>query len=404
MTPTPNIWHIKAEELLLDSFKLGKKLYQKGLRPNHAISIWRGGTPVGLGVDAYFRIQGLSVSHTTIATDSYTSLGTRGEVTVKGLDHIIRNICTEDRLLIIDDVYETGHTIREIMEILKERARANAPKQIVVATLHRKIGCAEFSGVTVVSLEDIENDVWIDYPHELADLVNIEDSDDPLIKSKDTEIHSIIRSGPTPASNELHGDADAYRYISARELLLDSFRLGVNIASDPDFFPDFIIALWPGGITAGLPIHEVYKYQLKKGLLQGEPPDHVSINTLPASTGHIGTIVGMQYLEENINKDDRILLIDTTFRASRRVNQVISHLKAALKRNLSMENIRVAAVYYNPDDKSTWISEPLVKTPHYYLRLVDGEIIYPQSIYKLPNPKHDLLTLNPKLHQLLYGE
>ena len=46
---------LEAEELLLDSFKLGKKLYDNGFIPTHAISLWRGGTPVGLGVDNFFR-------------------------------------------------------------------------------------------------------------------------------------------------------------------------------------------------------------------------------------------------------------------------------------------------------------------------------------------------------------
>lgn len=400
MSDQPIIRHISAEELFLDSFKLGQKIYQAGLRPHHALSIWRGGTPVGLGVDAYFKMQGLSISHTTIATDSYTGLGDRGEVTVKGLDHVIRRVCPEDKFLIIDDVYESGNTIRNIIEALKLRARANAPEKIVVATLHRKVGCAEFSGIPVFSLLDIEKDIWIDYPHELADLVNLDDPSDSRIASKDAQILTVLRDEKIEVMDERRGRP--YRYVSARDLLLDSFRLGMIISSDPDFYPDFIIALWPGGVPAGLPIHEVFKYRLKKGQIKGRPPDHVSINTLPGSTERAGTILGMQYLEDNINKDARILLIDTTFRAGRRVNQVISHLKAALRRNITMDNVRVAAVYYNPEDKSTWITEPLIRTPHYYLKLVDGEIIYPHSIYKLPDPRENLKTLNMNLHRLLY--
>ena len=43
--------HVDPDEFLVDTFRLGKKIYLSGFRPKHAISLWRGGTPVGLGVD-----------------------------------------------------------------------------------------------------------------------------------------------------------------------------------------------------------------------------------------------------------------------------------------------------------------------------------------------------------------
>ena len=46
-----NIAHIDPDQYLLDTLQLGRKVYETGFRPKHVISIWRGGTPVGLGVD-----------------------------------------------------------------------------------------------------------------------------------------------------------------------------------------------------------------------------------------------------------------------------------------------------------------------------------------------------------------
>ncbi|MDP7113589.1 MAG: hypoxanthine phosphoribosyltransferase, partial [Myxococcota bacterium] len=115
--------HVDPEEFLVDSFRLGKKVYRSGFRPKHMLSIWRGGTPVGLGVDAFFRSRGVQIHHTTIATDSYTGIGRRGGVTVKNLDHLVQVICPEDGLLIIDDVYESGNTIRQVVELLRHKAR-----------------------------------------------------------------------------------------------------------------------------------------------------------------------------------------------------------------------------------------------------------------------------------------
>jgi len=86
----PEILHIDPDEFLLDTFKLGRKLYETGFRPKHAISIWRGGTPVGLGVDAFYRSRGLHIEHTTIATDSYQGISQQGEVIVKNLEHLVQ--------------------------------------------------------------------------------------------------------------------------------------------------------------------------------------------------------------------------------------------------------------------------------------------------------------------------
>ncbi|MBU1069569.1 hypoxanthine phosphoribosyltransferase, partial [Myxococcota bacterium] len=167
-----NILHISPQQFLEMSFSLGRKLFESGFRPKHTISVWRGGTPVGLGVDAYFRNRGIFMNHTTIATESYTGIGQQSStVLVKGLEHVINVICREDDLLILDDVYESGRTIEAIVDTLRKRARANCPERIVVGTLHHKPEKQKFSGLPLVTVQELPGDVWIDYPHELADLV-----------------------------------------------------------------------------------------------------------------------------------------------------------------------------------------------------------------------------------------
>ena len=292
--------HIHPDSFLVDSFRLGKKVYLSGFRPKHAISLWRGGTPVGLGVDAFFRSRGLRINHTTIATDSYVGISQQAQVTVKNLEHLVQVVCPEDGLLIIDDVYESGNTIRRVVELLRQKARENAPKDIVVAAVHSKPGRSSYHELPVIALEEIADDVWIDYPHELADLVDPSDPEDRRIREKDEEIWRILRSGPSSRSEvERTG---AYTYFSPREMLLDSVRLGVNIAHDRSFRPDFIIALWPGGVHAGLPIHEVYKYFQAKAGGVGKTPDHISVNTYPTRLSYRTQILGLHYLEDHINK------------------------------------------------------------------------------------------------------
>lgn len=393
------IKHIDADTLLLDSFRLGKLIYDSGCRPRHAISLWRGGTPIGLGVDAYFKLQGISINHTSLATASYTGINSQEDVVVRGLEHLIKAVCAEDSLLIIDDVYESGRTIEKIITLLKTQARANLPEEIVVATVHRKPGKNLFPSRKILSLYDIDEDVWIDYPHELSDLYAAAGKTNALLEKKDKKIIEILE-----ADNFLPEKIDhkgQFIYPSLTELFYDSFKLGKQLYADKTFRPDYIIALWPGGVATGLPLQEVFKYMIMKEGTNEKSPDHIAINTSRHYLSYRTNIIGLRYLEDNINKDDKVLLIDTTFRGGKTVNAVITRLKETLKRNLTLENIRVASVYYNPKDKTTWVTDPVIKKPHYYLKEVDCEVIYPQNIHKIPNRRKVLREVNPKLLEIL---
>jgi hypoxanthine phosphoribosyltransferase len=392
--------HVTPQELLTDSVRLGKRLYETGFRPKHAISIWRGGTSVGLGVDAFFRSRGIFINHTTIATESYTGIQQQEKVRVKGLGHVIESVCREDDLLIIDDVYETGNTIRAIIETLRGRARANTPGRILVGTIHRKPEKVQYDGVEVVCLYDVPGRTWIDYPHELADLVT-DDPDDPLIKHKSEAIWRAVRQdGHEPMRETL---ASPYQYVDPETLSLDSMKLGVNIFNDRDFHPNFIVALWPGGITAGLPLHEVYKYKLKKTGEDRPVPDHISLNTASTHLTYRTNVLGLEYLAERINAKDNILLVDSIFKSGRFVNDALIRLKEVLRRNLSLDRVRVASVYWNPEDKSTWTVQPAIRKPHYFLKEVSGTIIYPHAFHRFLDPRSELLAVAPDIHSVLYG-
>ncbi|MCB9555836.1 MAG: phosphoribosyltransferase [Deltaproteobacteria bacterium] len=397
--------HVSPDDFLLDTVRLGKLVYQSGFRPKHAISIWRGGTPVGLGVHAYFRSRGFSLNHTTIATDSYLGIGQQGEVTVKNLEHLVDVICREDGLLIIDDVYESGNTIKGIVSLLRQMARKNAPEDIRVATVHSKPEKHAYQDLPLYALQSIDEDVWIDYPHEIADLVEDGDADDTRIRNKSETLWRLLRGEEPTAQSELRSSmTEHYQYVSAQQLLFDSVRLGIQIAKDDSWHPNFMIALWPGGVIAGLPVHETYKYFLRKQGDTRQTPDHISINASPTRASYRSSIIGLGYLADNINSTDNVLIIDTTFRAGRLVNDVVTRLKELLRRNLDHNRVRVASVYYNPNDDSTWTGRPDIARPHYFQHKTTREIIYPASFHKLPDPVAQLKTLNPALWEILYAD
>ena len=113
---------LSAQDLLEDSFRLGVEMLESGFRPTLIIAIWRGGTPVGMAVQEILDYCGVESDHIAIRTSSYDGVDERGAVAVHGLNYIIKKICHDDRLLIVDDVFDTGNTIAAVIEELK-RAR-----------------------------------------------------------------------------------------------------------------------------------------------------------------------------------------------------------------------------------------------------------------------------------------
>ncbi|HBD92961.1 MAG: hypothetical protein A2015_01685 [Spirochaetes bacterium GWF1_31_7] len=389
---------VDADALLLDSFKLGKKIYESGFIPTHAVSLWRGGTPVGLGVGEYFRLKGHFINHTTFATASYTGINSQSEIIIKGLEHLIKSISKEDKLLIVDDIYDSGKTIEAVINTIKKTSRANSPDHILVACVYNKIRERSVH-IPVTTLSDKE-DVWISFPHEIADLVSDDDKNETWIQNKSAAIYSILQSGNTIARTNIEINNEFY-YLKASTLLEDSLKLAVTIFED-GFYPDFIIATWPGGISAGLSIHEYFKYRIAKDRLSIKTPDHISINTSGSHLSYKSNIIGIKYLEDTINPDDKILLVDTGFGSGRLINHTIDKLKESLRRNINVDNIRIASVYYNPLKDVTWTTVPRYTEPHYYLYKVNKEVIFPHQIHRLPSPEKNLKTVWPELHDVLY--
>lgn len=156
---------LSARDLLEDSFRLGVKILESGFEPTLLIAIWRGGTPVGMAVQEVLSYCGIDSDHIAIRTSSYVGVDERGEVAVHGLNYIIKKIRREDRVLIIDDVFDTGNTIKAVVEEIRCRARGNAPDEIRTAVPWFKPSRNETDMVPDFYLRETAE--WLVFPHEL---------------------------------------------------------------------------------------------------------------------------------------------------------------------------------------------------------------------------------------------
>tara|TARA_B100000929_G_scaffold290518_1_gene284413 strand:- start:3719 stop:4327 length:609 start_codon:yes stop_codon:yes gene_type:complete len=164
-----NKTYISAEELLLDSFRLGVQIHNSGFKPDFIVAIWRGGTPIGIAVQEILAYLGNETDHIAIRTSSYTGIGTRlDEVRIHGLDYLIKNINSEDKLLIVDDVFDSGRTIEAIIQSFKSKSRLNMPNEIKVAMPWFKPNNNDTDRVPEFYLH--ETDDWLVFPHSLEGL------------------------------------------------------------------------------------------------------------------------------------------------------------------------------------------------------------------------------------------
>ena len=156
---------LSAQDLLEDSFRLGLQVLESGFEPTLIIAIWRGGTPVGMALQEVLAYCGVNSDHIAIRTSSYVGVDERGTVAVHGLNYIIKKICREDRVLIVDDVFDTGNTIKAVVDEITTRARGNTPNEIRVAVPWFKPTRNETDMKPDFFLR--ETSEWLVFPHEL---------------------------------------------------------------------------------------------------------------------------------------------------------------------------------------------------------------------------------------------
>ena len=159
---------IKANELLEDSFNLAWKIFESGYKPNYIIGVWRGGAPVGIAVQEFLSVLGIKSDHIAIRTSYYSGINERNEtVQVYGLNYVIKKLESEDRLLVVDDVHDTGNSINQIISDLRKACKKNSP-EIKIATPYFKPNKNETK--TKPDFFIHETDKWLVFPHELEGL------------------------------------------------------------------------------------------------------------------------------------------------------------------------------------------------------------------------------------------
>lgn len=170
--------YISANDLLHDSFKLGVQIFNSNFKPDFIVGIWRGGTPVGIAIQEILAYLGHNSDHIAIRTSLYSGIDSRkNSVQVHGLSYLIRNINANDKLLLVDDVFDSGKSIQTVINTLKAKSRKNTPADIRIAVPWRKPA----NNTTELTPDYFihETGDWLIFPHEMEGL-----SDDEIYENK----------------------------------------------------------------------------------------------------------------------------------------------------------------------------------------------------------------------------
>ncbi len=163
-------------------------------------------------------------------------------------------------------------------------------------------------------------------------------------------------------------------YITAQQLLSDSFELGIRIFQS-GFRPNFIVGVWRGGSTVGIYVQECLQYL-------GVETDHIAIRTSyrgmddylkKLASGDNIRAHGLQYLFENLNTEDALLVVDDVYSTGRNVAAVIDRLEQKTRRNMPGD-IRIAVPYYKPEHNR------LNRVPDYFLYEYDEWLVLPYEL------------------------
>ena len=170
--------YLTADSYLHDMWRLAAAVRRSGWQPDILIALWRGGAPVGVAVHEFFKVTGWgAIRHIPLKCASYTGIGANaGVVEFTHGDIIFGMLRKGDKVLVVDDVFDTGKT-------------AAAVKQRIEATgAEMRMACVYWKpqkNITALKPDYFVKDVgldWIVFPHEIEGLTQEEvRTKDPLL-------------------------------------------------------------------------------------------------------------------------------------------------------------------------------------------------------------------------------
>jgi hypothetical protein len=162
---------LTADDLLIKSYELARKVYFDNYFPTHLIGLWRGGTPIAIAIHEFLHYTGIRCFHKPIKTTRVFDKKDKCSINIIGFNFVLKVVNKHSRLLFVDDIFDTGNTMNSLYNTIKQTKKNNMP-QIKIATIFYKPEQNKTELKPDYYIE--ETDKWVVYPHEITDLTENE--------------------------------------------------------------------------------------------------------------------------------------------------------------------------------------------------------------------------------------
>ncbi|MDX1594750.1 MAG: phosphoribosyltransferase family protein [Gammaproteobacteria bacterium] len=158
-------------------------------------------------------------------------------------------------------------------------------------------------------------------------------------------------------------------FISAQELLEDSFRLALMVLKS-GFRPSFIVGVWRGGTPVGIAVQELLEaFDVRA--------DHIAIRTSSYTginqRGKEVRVHGLGYVVRHVDAEDPLLLVDDVFDTGLSLQAVLTALRARCRRNMPRD-VRIATPWYKPASNRTDL------VPDYFVHESNRWLVFPHEL------------------------
>jgi len=184
------------------------------------------------------------------------------------------------------------------------------------------------------------------------------------------------------------------QYIKEEQLLNDAYRLGVKIFNS-GCKPTFVVGLWRGGSSVGIYVQECLQYL-------GIKTDHIAVRTSYRGLAHYDSMVenpeknirvhGTQYLLENLNAEDSLLIVDDVCGSGLTLDVVVKRLQQRLKRNMP-QKVNIATIWNKPNKRRTEI------IPDFFIHQTNDWLVLPYELNGLT--EQDIEREKPLIQSLI---
>jgi hypoxanthine phosphoribosyltransferase len=175
---------ISFEKIRNNAIKLAYKIYRDIGIPDIIYVLLRGGALIGNIVSEYFKIITAGkrpVYYAAVVAKSYNDFMSRERVKVDGWTYSPEYLRQGDRIVLIDDIFDTGTTINHLVETIMGKGLPRSDIKIAVHDYKERVYLEKqpivkpdyFCRKLVISHP--EEDIWIHYlTHELQNLTKEE--------------------------------------------------------------------------------------------------------------------------------------------------------------------------------------------------------------------------------------